>query len=260
VTLAHDLAGDGPDVVLIHEAIGDRHLWDDQWRWLTAEYRVLRPDLRGFGQSPLTAEPFTHAQDVIDLMAEVGMADAVVAAGSMGGRVALELAVARPDLVRALVLVSPAMPGVEWSTEMEAYGDAEDRALEAGDLDTAVELNLRMWLDGTGRERAEVSDDRRATLAAMQRRAFEVQLALRAEDGEQLQVDDLAERVAEITVPTVVLVGEHDVAEFHAIGLDLMARLERAEYRLLPGVAHAPNFEDPEGFNPHLAEALARFS
>jgi pimeloyl-ACP methyl ester carboxylesterase len=168
------------------------------------------------------------------------------------------LTVARPDLVTGLVLISPALPGWDHSLEMEAYGDQEDAALERGDLDEAVALNLRMWLDGAGRERAEVSDERRAALATMLRRSFEHIVELGEDDGEDYLVADLRERLGEIAVPAVVLVGEHDVADFHGIADHLATQLADVEVRELPGVAHAPNYEDPEGFNPVLAEALDR--
>jgi pimeloyl-ACP methyl ester carboxylesterase len=257
--LAHDLIGEGPDLVLLHQAIGDRHLWDDQWPWLTAEYRVLRPDHRGFGESPLTVEPFTRAGDVAELMEAVGMGPAIVVAGSMSGRVALELTVARPELVRGLVLIGPAVTGwTDRSAAMLAFAEGEEAALERGDLDEAVALNLRTWLDGEGRERAMVSDERRQALDAMVRDSLQQLLDLGADDGEEFLVADAHERLGEIDVPTVVLVGEHDVSDHRAIAAHLAKRIPGAELWVLPGVAHAPNFEDPEGFAPVLREALAR--
>jgi len=94
--LDHDLVGSGSDVVFLHAAIGDRRLWDPQFPWVADRCRALRCDLRGFGGSPLPAGSFSHAQDVAELLQARGAAWPLVVAGSLGGRVALELAVAWP--------------------------------------------------------------------------------------------------------------------------------------------------------------------
>jgi pimeloyl-ACP methyl ester carboxylesterase len=165
------------------------------------------------------------------------------------------VAVARPALVSALVLVSPPLPGHEWSPEVQAFGDAEDDALERGDVDAAVELNLQMWFDGQGRRSAVIDPARRASVGAMQRWAFELQLAGEGAE-EELLVPDLSERIAEITAPTLIVVGEHDASDFHAIGARLAATLPHAQLNVLPGTAHIPNYERPELFDPLLAGTL----
>ena len=190
MVLDHDHRGAGSDLVFLHAAIGDRRLWDDQWPWVTSRYRALRCDFRGFGRSPQVSGPFSHARDVVDTLDSADVERTVLVAGSLGGRVALELAVARPELVAALVLVSPSLPGYEWSPAIRAFGAAEDKALERGDIESAVELNLRTWFDGPNRPWMAVDAGRRDEVAAMQRRAFELQLA--GDDAtEQLLVGDL---------------------------------------------------------------------
>ena len=257
--LDHDHTGVGTDVVFLHAAIGDRRLSEDQWPWVTARHRALRCDFRGFGHTPLLSGPFSHAQDVVDLLSSAEVERAVLVAGSLGGRVALELAVARPALVSALVLVSPSLPGYDWSPAIRAFGEAEDEALDRGDIDTAVELNLRMWLDG-GRPSTAVDASRRAAVAAMQRQAFELQLAAGDDAVEELLVGDLRPRLADIVAPTLVVVGEHDTADFHAIAALLAAELSDARYQTLADTAHVPNYERPQAFDALLVGALARFA
>ncbi len=70
---------------------------------------------------------------------------------SLGGRVALEIALARPDLVERLVLVGTGLPGYAWSDTVRRYSEEENAAIARGDLDAAVEANLRMWVDGPNR-------------------------------------------------------------------------------------------------------------
>src|SRR5204862_3191598 len=109
-------------------------------------YRLLRVDLAGFGQTPIERLPLTYASDLIALRDELGIDETAVAGGSMGGRVSLELAVARPDLVKALVLMDSGLPGVEWGEAVREQWAAEDEAVTRGDFDAAVEITLRMWV------------------------------------------------------------------------------------------------------------------
>ena len=134
VTLSHEVRGDGAPVVFLHHGIADRSVWEPQWSSFAPGRTLVRCDFAGFGESPIGQLPLTPARDVAALLDTLGITDAVVVGASMGGRVALELAVGRPDLVHALVLVAPALPGVDWSQAMRDYGAAEDDAVAAGDL------------------------------------------------------------------------------------------------------------------------------
>jgi 3-oxoadipate enol-lactonase len=106
-------AGEGPPVVLVHEAIGDRRMWEPQWHTFPRAHQTVRYDMRGFGESPIGPGKFSHARDLIDLLDEVGLEQTSLVAGSLGGRVALEVAVDQPDRIEKLVLMNPGGPGGE---------------------------------------------------------------------------------------------------------------------------------------------------
>ncbi|MEO3854006.1 alpha/beta hydrolase [Acrocarpospora sp. B8E8] len=104
-------SGTGRPVVLLHSTSADAHMWDDVWEPLASAFRVIRLDLRGYGKSPLVAEKsYSNAGDVAELLDSLGIDGAAVVGSSGGGRVALELATIRPDLVSDLVLIA-ARPG-----------------------------------------------------------------------------------------------------------------------------------------------------
>ena len=92
----YEQTGSGFPVLFVHEAIADSRMWEPQWRSFADRYRLLRVDLAGFGQTPIERLPLTHASDVLALLDELGIEETAVVGGSMGGRVSLELAVARP--------------------------------------------------------------------------------------------------------------------------------------------------------------------
>ena len=243
-----EVAGEGPEVVLLHEGICDSRMWDPQWETYTRSHRVLRFDFRGYGRSPLEPGPYAGARDVIELMDRHGFERAALVGVSLGGRVALEVAVAQPERTSGLVLVGAGLPGHGGSDDMRATWEEEEVALRAGDLDGAVEVSLRAWVDGPRRRPEDVDPEVRARVAEMQRRAFELQRHVE-EDEEEPLVEDLAQRLGEIRAPTLVLTGEEDCADIQAIADRLAREIPRARRAKIANTAHVPSMERPDEFD-----------
>src|SRR5690349_3869494 len=126
--------------VLLHAGIADSRMYRQQLDTF-APARAF--DLPGFGQGPDEPDVIDYRGFVRERLPE----ESVTLVGtSLGGRIALELALESPERVAALVLVGPGLDGHEWSEEVQAFGVEEDAALERGDLDAAVEANVRLWL------------------------------------------------------------------------------------------------------------------
>jgi 3-oxoadipate enol-lactonase len=247
-----EAAGKGSPVVLLHAGVCDSRMWDPQWNAVTAAHHAVRCDLRGYGRSPLPPAPWSHARDLLALLDGRGIERTALVAASFSGRVALEVALARPRLVDALVLVDATLPDHPWSQEVRAFGAEEDAALERGDLDGAVEANLRTWVDGRRRDPGVVDPEVRERVRRMQRRAFELQLAAGEEADEEQLVADVEQRLGEVGVPALVVVGEHDVADVHAIAERLARELPDARRVVVGGAAHLPSMERPGQFNDLL--------
>jgi pimeloyl-ACP methyl ester carboxylesterase len=224
-------------------------MWDPQWETFRRSHRVLRYDLRGFGRSPIGPGNFSHARDLLELLEQQGLESASFVGVSMGGRVALEVALARPELVEVLVLVGSGLPGHDWSAEMTAADEAEEAALSRGDLDAAVEVSLRTWVDGPRREPEDVDPAVRARVGQMQRRAYELQLPVWETAEEERLVDDLSERLGEIGAPTLVLAGEDDLPDIHEIAGRLASELADARRASIADAAHVPSLEHPGEFD-----------
>lgn len=247
--LHHEVAGAGPPVVLLHEGICDSRMWDPQWEAFQRSHRVVRVDLRGFGRSPYVAGTYSHPADLIALLEELELGPAALVGVSMGGGVALQVAVARPDLVSALVLVGSGIRGHDWSPEITRAWDEEEAAFERGDLDAAVEVNLRTWVDGPHRSPDQVDPSIRQKVGEMQRRAFELYRDGGDAAEEEALVPDVGDRLAEISAPTLVLVGELDVPDIQAIAARLQREIPDARGATIPGAAHAPTMERPDEFS-----------
>ncbi len=104
--LAYEAAGNGPDVLLMHSGISDSRMWDPQWAALTARFHAIRYDARGFGSSADPRRPYTLHGDGMDVLDALDVERAAVVGSSMGGYAALDMAIALPHRVSALVVVS----------------------------------------------------------------------------------------------------------------------------------------------------------
>lgn len=254
--LTADDVGAGIPVLLLHAGIADGRMWERELAdWPALGRRVLRFDQRGFGEAPYPARSFSRAADALAVLDAAGVDRAVLVACSMSGPTALEVAVAAPERVRALVLVAPADRDRPPTPELEAFGAAEDAALAAGDLDAAADVNVRFWLDRDGAR--AVPERVRAHVHAMQRRAFEHDVAAPAEADTEPLVPDLAARLADIPAPVLVIAGADDVPTFQEIAADLAGRLPRARLAVVDGAAHLPSLEQPAAFDALVDAFLA---
>jgi pimeloyl-ACP methyl ester carboxylesterase len=149
MVLPHDELGTGPAVVLLHAGIADRRMWTEHLEPLAAAgRRAVAVDLPGFGDAPLRPGLQAPWLDVLETMDALALDRAALVGCSFGGAVALVTAVTARDRVSALVLASAPAPDITPSNRLRAAWDAEETALERGDLDGAVEAVLDAWLAG----------------------------------------------------------------------------------------------------------------
>jgi 3-oxoadipate enol-lactonase len=242
-------------VLLLHAGIADSRMWEPQVAVLgAAGYRVIAPDLRGFGERRLEPAPFSYVRDAEALLD----GPAAVVGCSLGGRVALELALHRPDLVERLVVIAPGLPGWEWSDETRAGWAAEEESYESGDLETAAEVSVRMWVDGPSRSREDVDPAMRASVTEMVLRSYEMQHGAWEAGADEEDVLDppVSGRLGEIRCPTLVLVGEHDVADMRGIAAHVADSIDGARLVTVADAAHLPSLERADEVNPLLLDFL----
>jgi 3-oxoadipate enol-lactonase len=237
--IAFDDEGSGEPVVLVHAGVADRRMWDDIAPVLAAEHRVIRPDVRGFGETLPPSGPWSHHTDLLALLDELLIARAHLVGASIGAGIAVEAALARPDAVASLVLAAPggALFG-EAPVELRPIWAAEVEALDRGDLDEAVDVNLRAWVDGPDRSPEAVDPGVRAFVGRMQREAFE----LPQWDDEQAPEHELspaaAGRLAELRCPVLVVVGDADQPAVIATAERIAAEAPRARLVVWRDAAH----------------------
>ena len=253
--LAFDVAGDGPDVVLLHPGLWDRRTWDRQMTTFPAAgYRVTRYDARGYGASTRPdARPYSHVRDLEALIDALGITVAALVGCSMGGSIAIDFALEHPERVWALVPVAAGLGGFEPLEEEEdwwAIATAPvDEALEAGDLERAEDARLAIW--------APLGADDPAG-ARIRGLAFENIHELTMDESAHEDLDPpAATRLGEIDVPTLVVEAEHDPPfsrrESHLIATGILD----AQRVAIEGADHVVNLRQPERFEEAVLAFLA---
>lgn len=244
--LAYDLTGDGPVVVLIHGTNLDRRMWDAEAGWLQEHTRVLRYDLRGQGGSDFPTNPYSNHGDLLEFMDELGF-DAVTLVGiSAGAQVALDVALAAPNLVQRVVMVSPSLSGYV-PTEMPAFFTELANALRAGNFDEANEVLLASPIMSVPPEYA----DRVRMMVEDNGRLWTIPYSL-IEQSPQPSL----ERLEEIEMPVLILVGNNDLDAIQRQGALLQRRIVGARLITVAGGGHLLNLTSPESFRDSLSRFL----
>lgn len=227
-------------------------MWDGQMEAFARRYRVIRYDQHGYGESATPSGPVAFHEDLRAFLGALGISRAHILGLSYGARVATNFAVTHPEMVSSLISVSSVIGG--FSDETWGRIEKADEIGEAGDLDRAVDMELQIWIDGVGRPPEAVAAGVREHVREMNRAVWERS----AETEEVVDLDPPAEqRLAEIRVPVLIVVGAHDVPDVQATA-DLLQRLiPGARYISIPGAAHHPQMEQPEAFNEAVLGFLA---
>ena len=231
-------------LLLVHGFTLDRHVWDEVVPALAAQSRVLCPDLRGFGTSPDPQEGvgYTHADDLASLLDDRGIDDVVAVGLSMGGWVVLEFALTYPARVRGLAFVDAVVREHPFPYGWSKHLGAIARCARTEGLDAAMAL----WLDDElfAFERARPALAPRLPALVAGYRGFH----LLHDDPHPAMIPPAINRLAEITVPTLVLVGDHDLPDFHEMATTLSTKIPGATHNALRNAGHLAHLAAPDEF------------
>jgi 3-oxoadipate enol-lactonase len=218
--LWYDEAGSGEAVLLLHGGLGDSGLWEPVVPLLAERFRTIRTDLRFYGRSTGPVVPFSWQEDVVGMLDGLGIERTALVGLSMGGRLALDVALARPQRVWALAHVAGGLGGHDsaaYSAEQEARYEA---AFKAGELDEAMAVELEVWAPlGTDEQ------IRALWYATPDANGLPWDLEPLRPPGAPAK-----ERLAELAVPTLVVTVSRDPAGHREAGLTVA--------REAPGTRH----------------------
>ncbi|MET1038659.1 MAG: alpha/beta hydrolase [Aeromicrobium sp.] len=254
--------GTGQSVVLLHAGVADRRSWDGVTEALGADdFDLVAHDRRGYGATPAARDPsaFTHVDDLVAVLDELGIDQTVLVGNSMGGAVALDAALLHPSRVAGIVLIGGAVSGMtdedtpfDWvldpATEPLLHR-ADDQALGTDERLAAL---AHLWLDGPAAPEGRVGGAARELFTTMNRRILEIGSP---EGAGESGVDAWA-RLGEVTVPVLCAWGDLDIPADLPFYAETARRLARGTARVLPGVAHLPGLEQPKVVAQLVRDAL----
>ncbi len=255
--LPFDAVGEGPTVVLLHAGIADRTMWREHLAPIAdSGRRALALDLPGFGEAGLEPGPQSPWEDVLQTLKLLGGEPFALVGNSYGGAIALRVAAVAPAAVASLALISAPAPGddEEPSDELAAVWEAEETALEGGDLEGAVAAIVDGWtLPGA-------SEELRERIATMQRRAFLLQQATPDADLAPDPLEERLDRLAELKMPVLCAAGTRDKPDFTEGARRMANALPDGRLAKIPRAGHLAPLEQPRAFRRLLLGFLASSS
>jgi pimeloyl-ACP methyl ester carboxylesterase len=263
----YDEAGEGPAVVLLHAAIGDRRMWDAQFTSLAATHRVIRYDRRGFGETGGGPGEYAHHEDLLALLDARGIERATLVGASMGGACALDAALAAPERITRLALLGSGLTGHTWPDHMQrdiarltavpaerlARYAAREGDVDPADVRAMAEANISYLVAGPGRE---VSVLPAGMLALVREMCEQVYRNDWTAPQWTERIPDTRHRLGEITTPALVVIGTADARGLVELSHHLAAALPNAELAELPDTGHLPSMERPDEVTALLRKAL----
>jgi pimeloyl-ACP methyl ester carboxylesterase len=247
-------AGEGLPLVFIHGFPLSRGAWSKQVDAFQPKFRVIAPDLRGFGESGSSMGPVfmsRYAEDIRALLMHLGTGPVILVGHSMGGYVALAFAKACPELLRGLVLVGT-KAGAD-APEVAAARRATAEKVRKEGIAPVVESMAPKMLSAGNTDAGMAQSIRDLMQPASQEGVIGALLGM-------AERPDAGDWVGTIRVPTLVVTGVDDILILPSESEALAKAIPDAHLTLIPRAGHLVAFEQPEAFNEALSDWLGRGS
>jgi pimeloyl-ACP methyl ester carboxylesterase len=249
--------GVGRPAVLLHAGVADSRSWDAMVPLLVdAGLRVVRYDARGYGRSTTDDVEFSNVADLVAVLDHLGIERALLVGNSRGGLIAFNAALDVPDRVVGVVGVAAALGGFTGtSTVLEEALFEEMERLEAQDppdLEAIAALDVAMWVDGPGQPPTRVDPAIREYVREIDKVLYD---PARVAGRWTAPATPAVERLDELRVPVVAVVGLLDVTDFVQTAEHLERNAPDAVAVLWPDVAHMIGMEVPDRLAALVVEA-----
>lgn len=255
--LYYEIAGSGQPLVMIHAGVADRRLWDEQWQVFAERYTVIRYDMRGFGKSAVAEGTYSHHGDLYALLSRLGVEQAYLMGCSRGGAAAIDVTLEHPELVKALIVVGSSPSGAPDDGSPPRQWEEIRSSFRARDLQRTSALEVEVWVDGPNRTPEQVERRVRDLVYEMNLIALHNEVAAEGKSEEQALAPVAYDRLDEIRVPTLIIVGDQDQPYVVSAANLMEERIAGARKVVMHGTAHVPSLERPAEFNRIVLNFLA---
>lgn len=250
-------SGHGPPIIFIHAGVADLRMWEEQVTRLESDFRCIRFDQRGYGRTRNESQSFSPSSDLKAVLDHLSIEQAHLVGSSLGGMVAIDFALVHPLRVSSLVLVASGVGGWQGeATGEEIPLEEENVSLEkAKAWDRLVESDLHLWLDGPTQPEGRVGGSVRDKLREMVREVY----GRDEPEAQKTRMEPPAiDRLSEIHVPALVMIGNWDFFTVREVAGYLVANLRNAKLSTFEGTAHMISLEQPARFNAELRMFLQK--
>jgi len=248
--LYYEVAGKGPVVILIHGGLCDRRVWDDQFRAFSKRFRVIRYDLRGFGKSEFSYGPYSHVDDLYALLRYLKIKRASLVGLSLGGLISADLAISHPEMVSKLVLTSSGLRGDE--SPRHPRSTAIEKIAEEKGMNAAITAWLEHPFFASGTNNKDYVRRTRQMLTDNYRYWGPTPKVIQVTWPQPPTI----ERLNEIRVPTLIIVGARDADNILSIAETLHSKIAGAKKVVIPDTSHHLNMEQPKEYNRTVTKFL----
>lgn len=247
-------SGAGEPVLLLHGLGFDQRVWRHQIQTLSPHFRVICPDLLGFGRSSPITGPFSYTLALEQVITRLDLARVHVVGHSLGGRIAGEFVQTYPNRVASLTLAAADLGGIP----LPSVAPKLRKVFELGRLDIAAAKRAFVELPVF-----DVLRQHPEPFAFFQQMVADYSGWLFANAGHGLErrpETPTCQLLETFAFPTLVLLGEFEHPDFYSIADEVLRRVPGAVQRIIPKASHMPNLEEPERFSAELLEFLKRAS
>jgi 3-oxoadipate enol-lactonase len=257
--LYYEMMGKGSALTLLHAGYLDCQMWDEQFAPFAQESQVLRYDIRGHGRSTFPEVPFADEQDLYTLLTTVGVQKTALLGLSLGGWIAVDFTLQHPEMVEALVLVGAPVSGLppELTPQKQDLSPQEqqktarwNQALQERNLPVLVEVVMQ---NATLVPSPDFPAARQRVHELLSRCSFAYFFK---PELRQILNPPAYQRLADLQVPTLLLVGDQDHLLLRRTAQVLEEKIDGARRVLLPHSHHLANMEQPELFNQMVLQFL----
>jgi len=228
----------GANVVLLHDGLLHSVTWDAVWGLLCAKYHVVRYDRRGYGRSESAATVFNPVEDLNKVMRQVHMERGIIVGCSSGGGLALDFAVAHPEMVAGLFLIGPAVHGVASSDYFDARNAKNSAPMDHGDLKGAS----KNWSEDRFIIGGNDPASRKKVYDALMANPQDLKVG---GEFETRPSPPTSHRLSEIRVPTMALAGEYDIADVFAYCGAIEAAVPLGSFEVVKDAGHLIQIQRP---------------
>ena len=246
-SIYYETAGSGDVIILVHDGLIHREVWDNQFGNFAKDYKIIRYDGRGYGKSSAAEGSYSNLDDLDSLFSQLNIKSACLIACSSGGALAIDFALKYPDRVSSMVLVGAVVGGFSYTRHFNTRG---------GHLPTSFKDDLEESLYYASDDPYEIyvknTAAREKAIELVKNNPHRVYNRPRYTP----QPVPAYRRLNEIKIPVLIMAGEFDMPDVHAHAGVINAGISGSRRIIIPDSGHLIPLEQPKLFHEAVAEFL----